>query len=158
MPSFRDGSFGFVGRSENGLARFLVSIWHPDRHNGNERLRHKAEEKNKQINEAWETFQTAPRSNVKPSASRKPNWEDLRERLRREQEKQQAKKIKKNGNVRKATRIRKEKSATKSNAVKFPTIRFLWGILLYPFVKVIGALLIITTLYVYLRDTGTIKI
>lgn len=90
MPSFRDGSFGFVGRRENSLARFLVSIWHLGRHNSNERLRRKAEGKTKQLNEAWETFQTAPRSNAKPNASREPNWGDLRERFRREQEKRQA--------------------------------------------------------------------
>lgn len=33
--------------------RDLVSVWPPDRHNNNERLRRRAEEKTKQINEAY---------------------------------------------------------------------------------------------------------
>lgn len=134
--------------------RDLVSVWRPDRHNGNERLRRKAEEKAKQLNEAWETFPTAPRENAKPSASSEPNpnWEDLRERFRREaRDKKERKRAESNENQ------KSKKLATKSNAVKFSTITYLLGILLFPFVKVIGALLVVTALYVYLRDTSRIR-
>jgi hypothetical protein len=34
--------------------RDLVQVWHPDRFNGNDRLQHKAQEKLKQINQAYE--------------------------------------------------------------------------------------------------------
>ena len=117
----------------------------------------KPKEKNQQINEAWETFQTAPRANARSSASSEPNWEDLRERFRREQEKRQARDKKERKRAESNENQESKKPATKSNAAKFLTITFLLGILLFPFVKVIGALLIVTALYVYLRDTCRVK-
>ena len=36
----------------------LVQVWHPDKHSHNERLRQKAEEKMKEINQAYHTFES----------------------------------------------------------------------------------------------------
>ncbi len=147
MPSFRDGSSASLEEAKMAW-RDLISIWHPDRHNGNKRLRRKAEEKTKQLNEAWETFQTRSAGKRKQGAK----LGDLRERFRekqesREQGERQARDKKERKRVESNENQESKKLATKSNAVKFPTIRFLWGILLYLFVKVIDTLLIITTLY-----------
>ena len=36
----------------------LVQVWHPDKHSHNERLRKKADEKMKEINQAYEVLQS----------------------------------------------------------------------------------------------------
>ena len=36
----------------------LVQVWHPDKHSHNERLRNKADEKMKEINQAYEVLQS----------------------------------------------------------------------------------------------------
>ena len=38
--------------------RDMLAVWHPDKHMGNERLRRKAEEQTKRINEAYDRIQT----------------------------------------------------------------------------------------------------
>ena len=81
----KETAFQTLGISENASPqeikqawRDMLAVWHPDKHMGNERLRRKAEEQTKRINEAYDRIQTG---NFKPSSrpqSESPPYEDFR--------------------------------------------------------------------------------
>lgn len=59
--------------------RDMLSVWHPDKHMGNERLRRKAEEQTKRINEAYNRIQTGNFKSSNRPQSESPPYEDFRQ-------------------------------------------------------------------------------
>lgn len=58
--------------------RDMLAVWHPDKHMGNERLRRKAEEQTKRINEAYDRIQTGNFKSSNRPQSESPPYEDFR--------------------------------------------------------------------------------
>ena len=62
--------------------RDMLSVWHPDKHMGNERLRRKAEEQAKRINEAYDRIQTGNFKSSSRPQSESPPYEDFQQTRR----------------------------------------------------------------------------
>lgn len=63
--------------------RDMLSVWHPDKHMGNERLRRKAEEQAKRINEAYDRIQNGNFKSSSRPESESPPYEDFQQARRR---------------------------------------------------------------------------
>ncbi len=59
--------------------RDMLAVWHPDKHMGNERLRRKAEEQTKRINEAYDRIQTGNFKSSSRPQSESPPYEDFQQ-------------------------------------------------------------------------------
>ena len=119
--------------------RDMLAVWHPDKHMGNERLRRKAEEQSKRINEAYDRIQTGNFKSSNRPQSESPPYEDFRQAHRqayedyiRREEEAKAREQKESPPKREEAKVKQKKT---SGWVKFWIILIFFKFLILPFLS-----------------------